>query len=162
MEDVQMVEDPLALDVNWGTIRKLEYLGDYLTAYCRATRSISDHGGQVAYLDPFAGSGYVRDEDGLIHPGSAAIALELHPQFNSFGFADADPNHASALSSVVNNANATSYATVVEGDANRVISQLLSAVPTRGGAGFAFVDPPGLQARWSLLETIANHRSQKN
>ena len=134
----------------------------YLRQYLEATRAVRkdylppNGPGGAAFIDIFAGPGVVRVRDtGDFHDGSPMIAAnhEASP-FTDLVFCDIDPQNASALRARAS--QAPGRATVIEGDSNEVISDVMRHVP-KWGLNIALVDPFALSAlKFSTLAQLAS------
>ena len=144
----------------WGywTRGKLDVLRDYLNAFTTATKKSTER----IYLDLFAGETDNRDRiTNEAIRSSAQIALAIDdPPFTKLGFFELE-GKAQELESALLATHPTRNCSVYTGDCNeqiiRALTQLqrLSWAPT-----FAFIDPNGLEAKWGILEQLANFRSK--
>ncbi len=151
--------EELVRDVGPWTLRKLEYLQDYLTAFLNATSTVWRKGGRISYLDVFAGPGRLRSkEDGKTYDGSPLIAARFTPRISNFVFIEEDSASARSLQRHVELKGITAQARVVSGDCNVVIGQALNSIPSGNLPAVAFVDPAKLNLNWSTIAAIALHK----
>lgn len=137
---------------------------DRLRGYLSATRKVRANyipqgpgKGGAAFVDLFAGPGRARVFDcPSIEPGSALIAMQHDAApFSHLIFCDEDPDNAKALRARTEN---DSRVTVIEGDCNERIDEIIKLVPTYG-LNLAFFDPFGAKTfHWKTLEALAKVR----
>jgi len=155
---------------NW-TATKLEVLGKYLSAYATILNKVQYF--KFAYIDAFAGTGYIKDKskkqsknDTLLIEydddaqeyikGSVKIALESKPEFDSYIFIELDDKKAEELNSVIKkeHINLQNKVTIKNDDANKVIQELCSRNWQKHRA-VLFLDPFGMEVEWKTIESIA-------
>lgn len=133
---------------------KLHHLDHYLQAYSTAAKTSIKR----AYLDAFAGCGKCMLKDtGTVIDGSALRALKTVPAFTEYHFIEIDRGLARHLrENVGQGANINVY----EGDCNQVIVDevLRPGKMSQRAASFAFLDPPGLNLKWSTIEALSKYR----
>ena len=146
----------------WGywTRGKLDVLRDYLDAFTTTTKLKAT---ERIYLDLFAGETDNRDRiTNEEIQSSAQIALSTSdPPFTRLRFFEIE-DKARELESSLLSMNPGRDIRVYAGDCNdQIVSALqdlrhkdLAWAPT-----FAFVDPNGLEARWSTLEQLSQFRT---
>ena len=136
------------------TALKLEYLDQYLQAYRIATKSVDE----AYYIDLFAGSGHYRSKyTGDLVDGSPWRALHATPPFSMYFFLEKNRAKADYLEQEIYKGGITN-AIVKRGDCNATsLDEILEEIPRRA-LSFAFVDPNGLQAHWSTINKLAQHR----
>jgi three-Cys-motif partner protein len=143
---------------------KLSMVEGYLKGFTTALRRKF---GTLVYIDAFAGTG-VRTIKYEAEPadfftdgqperierrrGSAQIALDVAPPFDELVFVDAKPAHYRALCAL-RDANPTRKITVLKGNANDQIAEVLSRRWV-GARGVIFLDPYGMAVDWTTLEAI--------
>jgi three-Cys-motif partner protein len=151
------------------TADKLDRVSRYLQAYTTALKKQPFH---LQYIDAFAGTGYCgkckpTDTDCIFLPelaetetqeflkGSARIALENYPPFQSFVFIDNDPDNCTELNKLGDEfPTKRDKITIVNGDANKCLLQLLRN-SWRDRRAVLFLDPFGMQVRWETVQAIA-------
>ncbi|SFK03211.1 three-Cys-motif partner protein [Sphingomonas sp. NFR04] len=151
---------------------KLNAISAYSTFFTGAIGRKFD----IWYVDPFAGTGSRSSEEevgGIFegepfstiekrYPGSAARALTVDPPFHHFRFGDTKKQHIQALEELV-----AFYpekdAKVIRKDANDFVRGMFGdpfwSDPNGRGKGsraLVFLDPYGLEVKWSTLEALAN------
>ena len=142
----------------WGywTRGKLDVLRDYLNAFTTATKKSSER----IYLDLFAGETENRDRiTNETIRSSAQIALAIdNPPFTKLRFFELE-SKAQELESALLATHPMRNCEVYAGDCNdQIIRALTQLQPLSWAPTFAFVDPNGLEAKWGILEQLANFR----
>lgn len=153
---------------NWTAI-KLEVLKKYLSAYATILRKT---GYKFAYIDAFAGTGYIKNKSKkqqkksqLINydneakeyiKGSVKIALESKPKFDKYIFIELDEKKVFELSKMIENEHPELLKNIkIENDdANKVIQKLCSRNWSKHRA-VLFLDPFGMEVEWSTIKAIA-------
>ncbi len=143
---------------DWWTEQKLDLLGDYLSAFTRASK----RAGQTIYLDLFAGQpdNVSRDREPRVIRGSALRALDTRPQLSVLRFFELAPN-ARKLEQDLTAAypGRVSDFKVIPGDCNATIAAALTELtdvnmlPT-----FAFLDQQSTEVQWPTIEALARHK----
>lgn len=155
---------------NW-TEAKLEVLGKYLSAYAKILKSVGYY--KFAYIDAFAGTGYVRnkaqkntaerlpfleldDEAEEYIKGSAKVALECEPKFDKYIFIELDKQKTEELQAVVDSEHSElkDRVKIENDDANKVIQNLCVKDWTKHRA-VIFLDPFGMEVEWETIVKIA-------
>lgn len=156
------------------TEEKLGRVKKYLPAYTTIFKSNEKarHYNTI-YVDAFAGTGYVHhdakdrnyslDIPGLQEKdaqdflkGSAVVALETEPAFDSFLFIEKDPDHAAELQRLREAyPQKENKIAVVNQDANEYLKMWCRTMNWGKNRAVVFLDPYGMQVEWSLLEAIA-------
>lgn len=150
----------------WGgpwTDARLNALGNYLKAYVTA---LSGQRFALIYIDAFAGAGQYRRpgsgasegdpeiDDELFRRGSPRRALEVGG-FGRYVFIEKSSRNTRLLEQLRRD-YPDRRITVLRGDANRSVPELLSAIDWDGpNRGVIYFDPFGLQLRWATLEAVA-------
>jgi len=157
---------------DWTAI-KLEILKKYLSAY---TTILKKTPYKFAYIDAFAGTGYIKDKSKnkkrnfhLITydtdaeeyiKGSAKIALESKPKFNKYIFIELDRKKATQLLDMINSEHPElkENITIKNDDANKIIQDLCSLNWSKHRA-VLFLDPFGMEVEWATIESIARTKA---
>lgn len=140
------------------TPEKHDFLRRYIDATYAARRHFLPAGEKAgaAYIDLFAGPGRVRVVGRReSHDGSPLIALaHAKAAFSRVVLCDLDPENIATLQA--RTAAHAQRTTIVEGDCNDHIAEVLAQVPPRG-LNFAFVDPfaPSV-LRWTTFARLAS------
>jgi three-Cys-motif partner protein len=149
------------------TEEKLARVGNYLKAY---TTALKNQPFQLMYVDAFAGTGYRRSKDdkttvgGLfdmpevndLTRGSARIALEIDPPFDSYVFIEKNRKRFTALQQLASEVpGRRERMRFVNQEANAAIGQLCRDTDWRRTRAVMFLDPYGMQVDWRTIETIA-------
>ncbi len=156
------------------TAEKLNRVRKYLEAYTLIfTRNPQARSFTTIYVDAFAGTGHRVDSAGdtasgglfdsvesadaeAYKKGSARIALEVEPGFNRYLFMEHGAGHVKELTALVKTfSNKEGSVDIRRGDANDLLEQWCTETDWRRHRAVVFLDPYGMQVRWTLLETIA-------
>jgi three-Cys-motif partner protein len=157
---------------NW-TNTKLEVLKKYLSAYATILSKTSF---KFAYIDAFAGTGYVKDkskkqntEKSLIEydeevqeyfKGSAKIALESKPRFNKYIFIELDDKKVKQLKEVIKAEHKDLEIDIeLKNDDANVVIQELCRRNWKEHRAVLFLDPFGMEVKWKTIELIANTKA---
>ena len=94
-----------------------------------------------------------------IIPGSTTIALGLDTPFDQYYFTETVPKLHQSLIEHCSSHHLTDRITVDKADANTQVSIYLNGIDWGKTRGVIFIDPKGMQAKWSTLTEIANTRA---
>ena len=149
------------------TAEKLEIIKKYLEAYSKIMKKTPFN---FAYIDAFAGTGYYkkvnRHENSLFMPefgenektfldGSARIALSIEPSFDKYIFIEKDKDRYNELfklkSAFPDKADSIE---IVNSEANRFLISICNK-NWQYHRAVVFLDPFGMQIKWTTLEAIA-------
>ena len=158
---------------DWTRI-KLEVLQKYLTAYTTALKNTSF---QKIYIDAFAGTGYREDSGNESHAlasifpdladsepqglldGSARIALQVEPRFDQYVFIEKNRKRCDELEKLRQEfPDKAGDIEVKWGEANAEI-QALCRDRWASRRAVLFIDPYGMQVKWSTIEAIARTKA---
>ncbi len=146
---------------------KLECLSKYLSAYMHIFKN--QNWAKTYYVDAFAGSGYINvksenfdptedsidDEFAGFIQGSTRVALRIEPAFHEYLFVDRSSKNIIQLQNLkVEFSKLADRIYIQHGDANFVLSDWISSMKSNDRA-VVFLDPFGMQVKWSLIQTIA-------
>jgi three-Cys-motif partner protein len=156
------------------TSRKLEILAAYLADYRKA---LKNQPFTLAYIDAFAGTGYrtpqTPDDPGslplfpdLAAPepqalldGSARLALQVEPPFDSYVFIERNRERCEALESLKSDfPQRANDVRIRRGDANHEIQKMCGANWT-GRRAVLFLDPYGMEVDWETIKAVAASRA---
>jgi len=142
-------------EVGSWTQDKLKILRQYLPGYLLATTRARER----IYVDAFAGPGLNRLRGTRrVIDGSPLIGLDAcasnETTFDRLFFVERDPALAAELCGIVNTRDKTQRANVIVGDVNEELPKLVAKLPLRSPI-FVFVDPDGIEPRWTTVEAIA-------
>jgi three-Cys-motif partner protein len=150
------------------TRRKLETVWKYLNAFTTALKKQSF---ELYYVDACAGSGastpksddrqqQLLETDDII-VGSAVRALSVNTPFDRYIFNDLKHANVRSLQKIVQNdfSHLQSRVTVTQKDANVALCELCDSVNWRSSRAVVFLDPFGLQIKFSTLEKLAATRA---
>jgi three-Cys-motif partner protein len=154
------------------TTQKLQVLAKYLQAYCTALKAQPF---QKEFIDAFAGTPYREqrqsgsDDDGqsLLFPdlaerepqelleGSARLALQTEPPFDSYIFIERNAARCRALEDLKSEfPSLRDRIDIRQGDANAQLRELCSK-NWNARRAVLFLDPYGMQVEWGTLEAVA-------
>src|SRR5205807_1792249 len=112
--------------------------------------------GRLCYVDLFSGPGRsIVRSSGEDVDGSPLLSLKY--QFGSYVFVD-KPDVLAVLEKRISSHPKRPQITLIEGDCNIVISRILNVLPA-GHLTLAFIDPTGLQIKFSTIERLVHNRS---
>ena len=150
-----------------------KYLGPYTTilkgqSWCEAYYYIDAFAGsgraEVRALTPSVKAGEPRLFDDIYQSldvqsyvdGSPRVALEIEHPFSKYVFVEQNSKHALQLQELRDEYPDKSI-DVVEGDANVALNDfvLRSGINWKKARAVAFLDPFGMQVRWTTIETLA-------
>jgi three-Cys-motif partner protein len=157
------------------TEQKLDMLRQYLQQYNIA---LKNQPFQRIYIDAFAGTGY-RNASGAAQgdqadqlsmfeepasrallDGSVSLALQTDPPFHQFYFIERDAARCESLAALkLTFPTAAEKIIVRNGDANEEIATICQAYQWKYERAVLFLDPYGLQVRWTTIEKIADTRA---
>lgn len=137
-----------------------------LVAYYAAQFSgaMKDKFQKRVYIELYAGAGYSRiRESARIIPGSPINALTLKEPFDKYIFCEADDKKRAALEVRIRRHAATnSDVTVVPGDCDTNIANILNAIPrhskTNKVLSLCFVDPDDIGIKFATLRALGTNR----
>lgn len=142
----------------WWTEQKLDILGDYLSAFTRA----STRAGQTVYLDLFAGQpdNVSRDQERRPIRGSARRALDAKPALSHMRFFELASNASNLQRALTAEyPSRTKDFKVVPGDCNTTIAAVLREIADLNWAPtFAFLDQQSTEVQWPTIEHLAPHK----
>jgi three-Cys-motif partner protein len=147
-------------EVGSWTRDKLKILTQYLSGYLGATTRALER----IYVDAFAGPGlnHLKGRN-LTIDGSPLIALDASAsngtKFDRLFFIERDPATAAELRDVLSTRDQAKRATVIAGDVNEELPKLITKLAVQSPT-FVFVDPEGIEPRWTTIEAIAPWRTE--
>ena len=112
----------------------------------------------AVYLDLFAGPGIVTvDGSGDRVAGSPIAATSTKNRFDYSVFVEINQARAAALRKRLSTYLEPDEFEVIHGDSNALVSQIIDSVKTRFSKPivFAFVDPQGMEAKWSTATALS-------
>jgi three-Cys-motif partner protein len=146
------------------TEEKLTVMRSYFAAYALKNQRFAK-----LYIDAFAGTGERNEvkrsggrplfgddakEVGEAKDGSVRIALGIDPSFDRYIFIDRAKGHIEALEALREEFPARTI-DVQTGDANQVLKDLCGSINWGNTRAAVFIDPYGMQVKWSTLESLA-------
>ncbi len=151
------------------TEQKLSILRKYLSAY---TTALSKAPFKTAYIDAIAGTGFRETSASIkleeLKPflpvqrfldGSARVALQSEPAFDSYAFIEKDPARCRELEKLKNEfPGRAKRISIMPGDANSRI-QTMCGKRWEQRRAVLFLDPYGMQVRWQTIEAIAKTKA---
>ena len=143
----------------WGfwTENKLDMLSGYLPAFTQASARAT----ATVYLDLFAGQDEnTMRETGHAIRGSLQRALETRPPFAVVRGFELRTERARSLEAAYRQQHPGRDVVIHAGDVHQALPSALAELHRyRWAPTFAFVDPDGIEARWELLQALADHRA---
>jgi three-Cys-motif partner protein len=154
------------------TEEKLAVMRSYFAAYAQALKNQSF---AKWYIDAFAGTGEWNEvkrpgsgeigffgddasEVGEVKDGSVRIALGIDPPFDRYIFVDVAKERVEALEALRDQFPERRIK-VLPGDANQVLKDLCQSINWRKTRAAVFIDPYGMQVKWSTLESLATTKA---
>ena len=140
------------------TQAKLDIFTNYLEAYLLALKN--QKFGKI-YIDAFAGTGEIVTQDEEVLIGSAKRALSAKNLFDHYYFIEADKKKYLELQEMIKSefSPITSRITVLHGDANDKLAEIVRQIDWRYNRGLLFLDPCATEVNWTTLESIANTKA---
>lgn len=154
------------------TVEKLERVRKYLHAY---TTALKKQPFALWYIDAFAGTGHLKpkknhtaaaqtsifeeaetqDAPKYIE-GSTRVALKVEPRFDKYLFVEKEAGQIPMLEALRTEfPEVKEKIEIVNGDCNTYIPQLCATTNWRNTRAVLFLDPFGMEVKWSTLEAIA-------
>jgi three-Cys-motif partner protein len=141
----------------WATtkLRVLENYMQLFTVGMKPTSKKRFNWSGLVYIDLFAGPGVciVRGTEKEIE-GSPLLALRTPHPFSKLYFVESDPESHAALASRTKETEKEGRSRAICDDCNRAVEQIVRE-PVPGALYLAFMDPTGLDIRFSTIETLA-------
>jgi three-Cys-motif partner protein len=150
------------------TNRKLETVHKYLAAF---TNALKKQNFELIYFDACAGSGSSAPKVGVgqatmievddITVGSAVRALGVNPPFDRYIFNDIKKANVKSLTEIVEAdfLHLQDRVTLTQKDANEALIDLCGSVNWKSSRAVVFLDPFGLQIKFSTLERLAQTKA---
>jgi len=114
--------------------------------------------GELYYIDLFAGCGKCRvRETGEEIDGSALLALSIRYPFKKYFMVDLDKNAISALTKRIKNTPYNDKVTLIQGDCNEKIDEILAEIPEKS-LSVAVIDPTGLHIKFDTIQKLTANR----
>lgn len=109
------------------------------------------------YIDLFAGPGVCADDDARsFFAGSPLLALAQ--PFTDHIYVDLDPVATGALRRRIEERAPARNVTILTGDCNQVIDEVIGALPKRDCIAFAFLDPTNWEVHFETIRKLADKR----
>jgi three-Cys-motif partner protein len=145
----------------WGfwTESKLDMLSDYLHGFNVASKKA----GVTIYLDLFAGQAQnLNKHTGMPIDGSLRRALNTVPAFTALRGFEIRADRAASLQAAYQAQAPGRDVRIYPGDVHLSLLSVLDDLRHyRWAPTFAFLDPDGVEARWNLLEALAEHKRRE-
>jgi three-Cys-motif partner protein len=140
----------------WGK-RKYHFLRRYLHMF---TKGMRRKWPQLFYIDLFAGAGYAKiRHTGEVVETSSVIASMLEFPFTSLRLCDSDAGNCRAMEQRLARLAPSVHRTIHQGDANKLVGQIIEDIPARNALCVTFADPYGLHLDFETVRKIAELRS---
>lgn len=162
---LEPVEDGLVLRPagSWTQV-KLDYVGRYINAFIRSMKGQRFRA--FHYIDLFSGPGKCSlHGTHRVILGSPLLALTACKSFTRWFFVDASQENADALHARCSASRFKVRVSISAGDANALVGDVVETIRKvdkvfqRGllpSLNLAFLDPEGLELRWSTVEQLAS------
>jgi three-Cys-motif partner protein len=136
---------------------KHHFLWRYIDAFTTSMRKKRWSG--LHYIDLFAGAGIARlRKSGDLDWGSPLIAAQARFPFDGLHFSERNEENHGALRDRLSRLRPKSELSVLHGDANEAVHQIIKHIPNRS-LSLAFLDPYGLHLDYLTLKALAQRRS---
>jgi three-Cys-motif partner protein len=143
---------------DWWTEQKLDLLGDYLSAFTKASKKA----GQTIYLDLFAGQpdNISRDAQPRVIRGLALRALDARPPLSQLRFFELAANARKLEQDLTAEyPDRVSDFEVIPGDCNAtIVAALAELADVNMLPTFAFLDQQSTEVQWPTIEALARHK----
>lgn len=137
---------------------KLDYLNRYLNIF---ENSMKDKWPIRIYIDILAGSGKnrLRKSDEILF-GSPLLSLMTTPQFSYYIFNEFDSKTFNSLKTRIDAYPTSSEIFLFNEDCNQIVDDVVNIINGFKGnsLNFAFIDPEGLNVKWSTIEKLATQK----
>ena len=134
---------------------KLDYLERYISLFETAMRNKWP---KRSFIDLFAGPGKCQDRDNEeVFLGSPLIALTTKYPFTSYWFVDNDQQYIDVLKTRCSHFDDQIdqiEINFIHGDCNTTVGKIVEQL-SPSSLNLAFLDPEGLELKWSTVETLA-------
>lgn len=134
---------------------KLDYLARYINVFETAMR---DKWAVRYYIDLLSGPVKNRiRKTGEVLLGSPLIALTTQHPFSHYIFVDNSPQNTQALQARCSVFPYADRVTILPGDCNMLVDQIVDQIQSdkRASLNLAFLDPEGMELRWTTVEKLA-------
>lgn len=147
---------------NW-TENKIEILVEYAKAYLNIMNNYATKfKWKLLYFDGFAGSGFIKqgnkaDERMIIGAASRILEISAPRPFDLFYFVEKEHDNFELLKSCTKDRFLTKEIYIVNTDCNEKIQSMSKFLSSQQGKCFktlAYIDPCGMQLKWSSLEAL--------
>lgn len=136
--------------------RKYHFLSRYLAMF---STGMKNKWPERHYIDLFASAGIARLRDsGELVESSALLAAGVPDSFSWLHLCERDFQLVQALESRLRARGVVDRCSIVHGDVNERIDDLLSGVPRTGALSVAFADPFGLHLDFETVRKVAERR----
>lgn len=142
------------------SLEKYKLVGSYCDIF---TSGMKDRWNQLVYIDLFAGAGHSKIiESGKTYLSSALIAMSIPNPFSKYILCEENTEKYEALKARVHKDYSRLNVTLINGDSNKIIDQVLKSIPPfkKGNTllPFCFVDPYSLNLHFHTIEVLGSKR----
>lgn len=142
------------------SLEKYKLAGSYCDIF---TSGMKDRWNQLVYIDLFAGAGHSKIiESGKTYLSSALIAMSIPNPFSKYILCEENTERYEALKARVHKDYSRLNVTLINGDSNKIIDQVLKSIPPfkKGNTllPFCFVDPYSLNLHFHTIEVLGSKR----
>lgn len=143
-------------EVRLWSLEKYRLVGSYCDIF---TSGMKHKWHQLVYIDLFAGSGYAKiKETGKVYKNSALLSMSIPTPFTKYILCEQDEVKFRALSERVKRNFNHLDITLIYGDSNSNISEVIRAIPPYNKNNtllpFCFVDPYSLKFSFSTIRSL--------
>jgi len=136
---------------------KYFYVRKYLDMFSTAMKN--EWKGNLYYVDLFAGCGKCRVRDsGEEIDGSALMSVNVRFPFKRYFFVDSNHEALDALKERIKGSDLFDRVSLIPGDCNEKIEEIVREIPQKGCLCLAFVDPTGLQIKFETIKKLTEGR----
>lgn len=140
------------------SLEKYKLVGSYCDIFTRGMRNKWE---QLVYIDLFAGAGYAKiEETKRSYLSSSLIAMSVPIPFDKYILCEQDSDKFDALSKRVTRLKPELDVTLINGDSNIIIDQVISSLPKFNKGNkmltFCFVDPYSLNFSFDTINALGS------
>jgi three-Cys-motif partner protein len=158
--DIVRNDDSLPVrDVGSWTVDKLWWWNRYIRITTTSMTGKLSWAKGLVYVDLFAGPGVLRLKESQSRvPGSPIIAAGAPKPFSRILLCEIEPEFAQACETRLERLGVGKQTHVFCGDCNERIGEIRAQIPTQT-LTLAFVDPPGLHAKFETIKRLTSGRN---
>lgn len=147
-------------EVREWSLEKYKLVGSYCDIF---TNGMKSKWNQLVYIDLFAGAGYSKiKENNKTYLNSALLAMSIPFPFTKYILCEQDDERFEALSQRVQRDFKHLNCTLIHGDSNKNVAEVIKAIPPFGKGNtllpFCFVDPYSLNLSFETIRSLGERR----